>query len=242
MFGLLLTPWGWILVAVALVHFFRRRPDTFWLWIIIFGGWLGSLVYIFVEVIPDFSLLGESFQSFNRGKRIKELVSLVRDNPSAGNYEELADMYLDQKKYSQAKECYDRAISARTDSPHPFYRRAICEIELGDFPAAVKDLEGVVAKEPQYDFLRAPALLAHGYANTGDPQRAAEIFAAVVQTSTSSETYYNYALFLQSQGKKEEAKQWAQKLLDKKNSMPAYLRRRERPWFWKAKLLLKRLQ
>lgn len=242
MFHLLTEPWGLALVAIALVHFFRRRPDTFWLWIIIFGGWLGSLVYIFVEVIPDFSLLGESFQSFNRGKRIKELVSLVRDNPSAGNYEELADMYLDQKKYSQAKECYDRAISARTDSPHPFYRRAVCEMELGEFQAAVKDLEGVVSKEPQYDFLRAPALLAHAYANTGNPQKAGEIFAAVVQTSTSSETYYNYALFLQSQGKKEEAKQWAQRLLDKKYSMPAYLRRRERPWFWKAKLLLKRLQ
>jgi hypothetical protein len=242
MFRFITEPWGWILIAVALVHYFRRRPDTFWLWIIIFGGWLGSLVYIFVEVIPDFSLLGDSFQRFNRGKRIRELVSLVRDNPSAGNYEELADIYFDDKKFSQAKECYDRAISARTDSPHPFYRRAVCEIELGDFPASVKDLEGVVATEPQYDFLRAPALLAHAYANTGNPEKAAEIFAAVVQTSTSSETYYNYALFLQSQGKKEEAKQWAQKLLDKRNSMPAYLRRRERSWFWKAKLLLKRLQ
>ena len=242
MLGFLLAPWGWILVAIALVHFIRRRPDTFWLWIIIMGGWLGSLVYIFLEVIPDFSLLGDSLQHFNRGKRIKELVSLVRDNPSAGNYEELADMYFDDKKYSQAKDCYDRAISARTDSPHPFYRRAICEIQLGEFPAAVKDLEGVVATDPNYDFQRAPALLAHAYANTGQPEKAAEIFAAVAQTSTASETYYNYALFLQSQGRKEEARQWTQKLLDKKFSMPAYLRRRERHWFWKAKLLQKRLQ
>jgi len=103
MLRFLIEPWGWILIAIALIHFIRRRPNTYWLWIIIMGGWLGSLVYIFMEVVPDFSLLGDTFQHFNRGKRIKELVSLVRDNPSAGNYEELADMYFDDGKYSQAK-------------------------------------------------------------------------------------------------------------------------------------------
>lgn len=242
MFRFLTEPWGLALVAVALIHFIRRRPNTYWLWIIIMGGWLGSLIYIFMEVVPDLSLLGDTLQRFNRGKRIRELSSLVKDNPSAGNYEELADMYFDDKKYSQARECYDRAISSRTDSLHPFYRRAICEIELGDFPAAVKDLEGVVAKEPKYDFQRAAALLAHAYANTGKTEKAGEIFAAVGESTTASETYYNYAQFLMSQGRKEEARQWTQKLLDKKHSMPAYLRRRERPWFWKAKLLQKRLQ
>jgi len=34
--GFLLNPWGIILQALALVHFIRRRPDTYWLWIIIF--------------------------------------------------------------------------------------------------------------------------------------------------------------------------------------------------------------
>ena len=46
-------PYGFVLQAVAIVHFIRRRPDGFWLWIIIFGGGLGALVYIVVEVIPD---------------------------------------------------------------------------------------------------------------------------------------------------------------------------------------------
>jgi len=103
MFRFISEPWAWLLVGIALVHFIRRRPNTFWLWIIIMGGPLGSLVYIFMEIVPDFSLLGDSIQHFNRGKRIKELVSLVRDNPAAGNYEELADMYLDDKKYLQAR-------------------------------------------------------------------------------------------------------------------------------------------
>ena len=32
-----------MLQAVAIIHFIRRRPDMFWLWIILIGGWLGAL-------------------------------------------------------------------------------------------------------------------------------------------------------------------------------------------------------
>src|SRR4051812_18290169 len=193
MFGLFLNPWSFMLVAIAIVHFIRRRPNFYWLWIILLGQGLGALVYIFVEVIPDLGLLRDSFQHFNRGKRINELQAIVHDNPSAGNYEELADMYFEDGKFARARECYDRAISSRTDSPHPFYRRAICEIEMGEFPPAIKDLEFVMQSDPKYDFQRAPALLAHAYGNTGRPEKAAELFTAVTQTSTISETLYNYA-------------------------------------------------
>src|SRR6202521_2140856 len=132
----LFFPWGLILQGVAIVHFIRRRPDTFWLWIIIFGGGLGALVYIAVEVIPDAGLLRQSFKVFPRRKRIRELESAILDNPSAGNYEELGLLHLDDGNFSRARACYDKAISARTDSPDPFYRRGIAEVELEDFAAA----------------------------------------------------------------------------------------------------------
>jgi len=46
---------------------------------------------------------------------------------------------------------------------------------------------------------------------------------------------------LASEGRNVEAREWAQKVLDKKPSMPAYLRRRERPWFRRSHEMLKRL-
>ena len=64
--------WSIALRIVALVHFIRRRPDFFWLWVILFH-WVGALVYIFVEVIPDAGLLRSSFQVFPRRRRIHEL-------------------------------------------------------------------------------------------------------------------------------------------------------------------------
>ncbi len=233
--------WSIALRVVAIVHFIRRRPDFFWIWVILFH-WVGALVYIVVEVIPDASLLRTSFQVFPRRRRIHELERAILDNPSAGNYEELGQLYLDDGKFAQARAAYDKAISSRTDHADPFYRRGVAEIELGDFTAAVPDLERAVISDPDYDFHRAKGLLAHAYARTGQAEKADAMFREAVRISTLSETYYNYALFLQAQGRNAEARDWAQKILDKKPTMPGYLRRRERPWFRKAKALLSKLR
>jgi hypothetical protein len=85
-------------------------------------------------------------------------------------------------------------------------------------------------------------LLAHAYANSGQPEKADALFRQVTKISTASETYYNYACFLASQQRNAEAREWASQILAKKPNMPGYLRRRERPWFRKANSLLNRLR
>jgi len=235
------TWWGFLLMGIAILHFIRRRPETYWLYIILIGQWIGALVYIACEIIPDLGLMRGTFQAFPRRKRIRELQALVLDNPSAGNYEELAGLFQDEKKFVAARDAYNKAITVRTDSPDPFYRRGQCALELGDFAAAVPDLERTVSQDRKYDFQRAPALLAHAYANTGQPEKADALFKEVLLASTLSETYVNYAAFLAAQGRAAEAREVAQRVLARKPAMPAYQKRRERPWFRKAAQILKRL-
>jgi hypothetical protein len=234
--------WKLVLMGVAVVHFIRRRPETYWIFVILFLGWVGALVYIVVEVIPDAGLLRGSFQTFPRRRRIRELEAAIRDNPSAGNFEELGLLYLDDGDFAKARACYDRSIAQRSDSVDPFYRRGVAEVELGDFVAAVPDLERAIEADPSYDFHRGVGLLAHAYAQTGQAEKAAKFFEQATKISTSSETYYNYALFLQGQGRVDEAREWAQKIVDKRATMPGYQKRRERVWFRKAYGLLARLR
>jgi hypothetical protein len=232
--------WGFALQAIAIVHFIRRRPDTYWIFVILFLGWVGALIYIVVEVIPDAGLLRTQFEVFPRRRRIRELERAILDNPSAGNYEELGLLYLDNGDYARARASYDKAIASRTDSVDAFYRRGVAEVELGDFAAAVPDIERAVAADRNYDFHRAVGLLAHAYAEIGQAEKADALFQQATRISTSSETYYNYATFLQAQGRSDEARQWAQKILDQRRTMPGYQRRRERVWFRKAYALLAR--
>jgi hypothetical protein len=235
----LLFPWGVIVQAVALVHFIRRRPNGYWLWAILFLGPIGAFVYIAVEMIPDLGLLQVAVAGMNRRKKIAQLEGLVVENPAAGNYEELADAYLDEKNYARARECYDKAITTRLDHLDPMYRRGIAEIHLGDFAAAARDLEIVTARDPKYDFNRAIALLAHACARTGQPEKAEALFQRALELSTLSETRLNYAKFLAAEGRNQEARSWAEKVLASKAAMPRYLQRRERPWFRAAQAMLK---
>jgi hypothetical protein len=237
----LFYPWGLILQVLAIVHFIRRRPDTYWLFIVLFLGPIGALVYLFAEALPDVELLGHGLKAFPRRKRIRTLETAILDNPSTGNYEELGDLYMDEGKLRQARDAYDKSIAARSTTLDCFYRRGACTLALGDAPAALPDLEMVIQKDPAHDFHRAAGLLAQAYADTAQPEKAQAMFQRAIDRSTLSETYLNYAAFLASQGRNAEARMWAQKVLDKKPTMPRYLRRRERPWFRRAGAILKRV-
>ena len=142
--------WGILLQIGCVIHFVRRRPSTYWLWIILMFGPLGSLAYILVEVIPDAGLLRGTFQVFPRRRRIQQLEKIVLDNPSAGNLEELADLYLEDGKPAKARELYDRAITPRTTTIDPYYRRGLAALALNDVEAAAADFSQVVTQDPKY--------------------------------------------------------------------------------------------
>jgi hypothetical protein len=237
----LFYPWGFIVQIVALIHFFRRRPEGYWFYIIVFGGFVGSTAYLVIEGIPDLGLLRGTFQGFGRRTRIQKLETDIIDNPSAANYEELGELYLDEKKFEKSRETFTKAIGARSDSPHTFYLRAKASVGLNDFAGAIPDLERAVNSDRKFDYYRAAAILANAYAHTGDYARADAMYAEPIQFSSTPETLYNYASFLKLAGRKDEAKQWAQTLMAKKRTLPRYMQRYERPWFRKGKALIKDL-
>lgn len=234
--------WGILLQGLAIVHFIRRRPETYWLFIILMFGPLGAAAYIFVEVLPDIGLLRTSFEVFPRRRRIRQLEKLILDNPSAGNLEELADLYLEDGQPARARELYDRAITPRTSSIDPYYRRGLAALALNDLEAAMADLARVVEADPKYDFHRAAGLLGHVCARLGHAEPAEAWFRQATALSTASEVSVHYAEFLEQAKRPAEAREWAQKVLSKKPTMPRYLRRRERPWFARANAVLKRLR
>ena len=241
LFRFMFYPWSLIFQVIAIVHYIRRRPDWYWLYMIIFLGPLGAILYFIFVVVPDLKSSSSIFHGVSRGKRIGQLEFAVLDNPSAENYEELGDLYLTQGNLAQARTAFDKAIAAPYSTLDSYYRRANCAILMGEIAAAVPDLERVTAKEPDYDFHRAQGLLAHCYAKTGQKEKAEVCFRKATDASTLSETYLYYAEFLAAEGRSGEARQWAQRVLAKERAMPDYLRRRERKWFQGANELLKRL-
>ena len=234
--------YGFVLQVIALVHFIRRRPENYWLWIIIFFGGLGAAVYIAMEVVPDLGLMSQSMKGMSRLKRIKMLEVLILDNPSAGNYEELGDLLLEEKRYAQARDCFDHALGSRTDHVDPFYRRGICAFELGDASAALGDFERVIKTDPKYDFSRAQLFYARSLAATGRNEEATATFDRLLNATSSTEALLCAAEFYAAQKRTKEAKELLERVLARRATMPAYQARRERPWLRRAKALLRSIR
>src|SRR5438105_9183257 len=174
--------YGFVLQVAAVIHWSRKRPDSFWLWIIIIGGIIGALAYFLIEGLPDFRNVQRTLRGPARRKRIRVLRALVIQNPSAGNYEELGELLLEDKRYRGGPDAFDHALSARADSIDPFYRRGIAEFELRDDEAAVADLRRVTAADPKYDFSRASSLLGQSLARLNRTEEAMAVFDRIAQS------------------------------------------------------------
>ena len=234
--------YGFLFQVAALIHWARKRPDTFWIFIIIIGGMIGSIAYFLIEGLPDFRNVQRTLRGPSRRKRIEALRVLVIENPSPGNYEELGELLLEDKRYREARDAFDRALAVRTDSIDPFYRRGIAEFELREDEAAVNDLRHVTAADPKYDFSRAACLLGQSLARLGRNDEAMAVFDKFAQNATGAEPLVSAAEFYATHGRPAEALEIAQNIAMREMTMPAYQKRRDRVWLRRAKALERTLR
>jgi len=122
---------------VALIHFVRRRPEGYWLYIILIGGFVGSAA-ICGGAAPDLGLCAASFTD-SPAYPHPETRTDILDNPSAANFEELGNC-ISMRENLKSRANVTKAIAARSDSPHTFYLRAKASIGLNDFAGAIPDL------------------------------------------------------------------------------------------------------
>lgn len=234
--------YGFLFQVAAVIHWSRKRPEAFWLWIIIIGGIIGALAYFLIEGLPDFRNVQRTLRGPSRRKRIHVLRGLVMQNPSAGNYEELGELLLDDRRYREAREAFDRALSVRTDSIDPFYRRGIAEFELREDEAAVTDLRRVTGADWKYDFSRAASLLGQSLARLGRNEEAMAVFERIAQSATGAEPLVSAAQFFADHGRQAEALEIAREIAMRDATMPHYQKRRDRPWLRQAKAIARSLQ
>jgi hypothetical protein len=241
-FSHLFYPWGFVVQIAALVHFFwRRRASFVWLWVIFIGGFVGAAAYLVVEVVSEADLLRAALERHARKERISGVEAQILDNPSVANLEELGELYWDEKDYTKARAAFDRSIRTGSDNSRTFYLRGLCALELGDTAAAVPDLELAFRTDPKLDFYRGGMFLARAYAATGRSTEAARVFSQVMEHTGTPEMLFNYAAFLMTQDRNDEARQWLKRLEETKRTAPRFVQRTNRAWFSKGKALSKQL-
>lgn len=235
------VPWYLVILfqALMLVHFFRRRPDGYWLFLIIFLGPLGGLVYFFLEVLPDLRVKPPAIARLERRRRRQWLEHMAGESPSLATLQELGEICAVEGEHERAIEFFTRALKRDSESHEALYGRGKSLLALGRVNEAITDLEPVARAHPAYHFYDAPLTLAECYERAGCDDAARAAYQEVLGRTTVSRAYHNYGLLLARHGEHDAAREMMRQILAKKPALPRYLRRQERPWFRKAEAFLK---
>lgn len=136
---------------------------------------------------------------------------------------------------------FDRLIASRGDLLDTFYWRGVSAFELGDDAAAIRDLQHVVGREPKYDYSRARCLWRARW-RSGRTDDAMSLFDRLVESSTASESLVQAAQFYAANGRPATAHELVESILARRQTMPAYQKRRDRAPFSAARKLRRKLR
>jgi hypothetical protein len=224
---------------LMLVHFFRRRPEWYWFFIIIFLGPLGALIYFIIEVIPDLRVKPPAIARFERGRRRRWLENMAGEAPAVETLQELGEIYAAEGQHERAIEFFTRVLKRDPEAHEALYARGKSLVALGRIEEAIADLEPVARAEPAYHFYDASLTLAECYERAGRDDAAEAAYREILGRTTVSRAYYNCGVLLARRGQLDAARDMMRQILAKKPTLPRYLRRQERPWFRKAEAFLK---
>jgi hypothetical protein len=238
-----INPWslGVLLQVLMVVHFIRNRPETYWFFIILFLGPLGAAAYFFIEVLPGFRWKMPAIERWERRRRKAWLHNLVNEAPSQEALGELARICAKEGEHARAIELFGEALRRDPGDLESLYGRGLSAIEMQNYQAAVEDLLALRAADAAFKLHQGNLALAGAYEGLGDEDKAVEVYRQILARTPVSQAYYGLGRLLAKQGQAAEARQALQEILAKQNGLPRYLRRQERPWVWKARVLLKKL-
>jgi len=234
-------PWylGVLFQVLMIVHFFRRRPEGYWFFVILFLGPLGALVYFVIEVVPDLRVKPPWIARLERRRRRQWLEHMAGGSPSVETLQELGEICAAESEHARAVDLFTRVLRRDRDSREALHGRAKSLVELGRIEEAIADLEPVARAEPNYSFWDASLTLAECYDRAGRNDDARRAYQEILGRTTVSRAYYGYGTLLAKLGDKEQAREMMRQILAKQPALPRYLRRQERPWFRKAEAFLK---
>ncbi len=224
-----------------IVHFFRNRPEYYWLFVIIFLGPLGGAVYFVAEVMPGMRWKLPVFEAWERRRRKQWYEKLVKESPSQEALGQLAVICAREGNHARAAQLFGEALDRDRGDQESRYGRARSYMALGNYESAIEDLAAIVATEPHFKMHAAQLALAESYEALARPADAAAVYRAVLERNPVSAANFGLGRILAEEGKEQEARRLLEEVVSKQTGLPRYLRRQERPWVAKAKKLLKTL-
>lgn len=193
-----------ILVLLVLFYFLDRR---------------------YVGIFPSIT------KPFRIARRAARLKGELRLNPHhTGNKQELARIYIDKFQYEKALPFIQEVYEKDPGSSEVLYELGLCLLKTGNVEKGEKLILTALQENPMLKY-GEPYLQLVEVFRKRDVEKALYYIEQVREIHSSSvETYYRLGILLLSLDRKLEARTAFQEALNIYESLPRYMRRKQRKW------------
>lgn len=229
-----------VLQVVFAIHVLRTGRPIWWLFVIFFFPFIGSVVYFFAEFLPAVrsgrgpSMAKDVARKLNPGAEIKRLEDVVALTPTVNNRMELARAYLRAGRKADAVRTYEScAQGIHADDPRLLYEMTIAYFDTGDLEKARDSFrrlrkQGTITPEQHL-------LGARVHEELGEVETALAEYQALAGRAAGEEGRTRYALLLKAVGRDDEAHAIFDQIVRHARLSSAHYRREEKEWIELAK-------
>jgi len=218
-----------------------RRKEWMWVVILLIFPGLGTLWYFFYIYRNSAPTRGFELPGAHDRRRIKELQAQIHHLDKAHHYSQLGDIYFQQGKLQKAEACYRAALERDSQDLDTRAHLGQCLVRLKRPAEARPFLEGVVTEKPEHDYGHTMMALAETVAALGETDNAILYWQHITQNHSYARAKVQLAELYLAKNQTDLARAAIQEVLGEDPHAPAFQRKRDRVWVWKAKALARKI-
>jgi hypothetical protein len=226
---------------LCIIHVIRSGRSFLWILLILFFPVFGSLIYFFMEILPDMRTggrgRGASFKiPQTSGRTISKLRDQLEFSNTTENRTKLARALASAKRFPEALDTLDDCLrGVFKDDPLLTYERALVHFAAGHPNEALADLGRLDEMRSRHATPSRFLLAARCHEALGDEEMALRIYEEAVAVGSGEEARSRYALLLHKTGRTEDAQRLFREIITHAKHGDRHYRRLNGEWISIAK-------
>ncbi|EHQ25422.1 PLDc N-terminal domain-containing protein [Mucilaginibacter paludis] len=233
------------LQVICAIHCIQRGNQNKWIWLIVFLPVVGSIAYIYTEMLSGRNMRGPKLDVgaiINPGGKIKKLEENLRFTDTFANKIKLADAYLAAGYTGQAIELYESSLTGTfADNEHAISQLMLAYFNKQRYEDVITSARKI-SRSQKFPKSKAHMFYALSLENVGQPEAAETEFKAMKGRYSCFEQRYQYGKFLLRVGRDDDARRIFTDILDELPHLSSMERKSNRAWFNNTKEELRAME